>query len=170
MIRYRKRSGTRTTGSRKVRSPLYTAAMYEPSGIASAVRMTTKPKIVSQPVKVMALEPLSADEGVQQVDADDRRDDQSEEVSATHMRSIPQMSAIRMANMSTPRATATMSMPRSWRGGRQGPMQKPAGAIQIVGRWPRWADPREADRRAHRPKGRWRARLEEAGSRARRLT
>ncbi|MGY3407422.1 hypothetical protein ACVWZV_003535 [Bradyrhizobium sp. GM5.1] len=43
----------RSTGDRKVRSPLNTRVMYQPSGFVSATVMTQKRMIWSQPIIVM---------------------------------------------------------------------------------------------------------------------
>ncbi|MGY4434351.1 hypothetical protein ACVWWO_006828 [Bradyrhizobium sp. F1.13.1] len=43
----------RSTGDRKVRSPLNTLVMYQPSGFTSATIMTQKRMIWSQPIIVM---------------------------------------------------------------------------------------------------------------------
>src|SRR5579864_402630 len=102
--------------------------------------MTTNRTIVSQPVKVMGLELLPAQQRVEQVDAHDHRDDEPEEIGAAevpdegqdrerHIRSMPMTSTYRIANMTIPRITATTSMKRSWPGRRQVPIQKPGADI-----------------------------------------
>jgi hypothetical protein len=66
--------------------------------------------MVSQPVKVIALEPLPAYQRVDQVDANQGRYGQPEYVSGAHIRSIPTMSTYRIANIAIPRITAITSM------------------------------------------------------------
>src|SRR5689334_23679566 len=90
--------------------------MYRPSGSASAVRITMKSTIVSQPRKVMS-EPLPSQQRVQQVRAHEHRGDQTEQVSAAdrsddelHMRSIAKISPKRMANDAIASTKAKMSM------------------------------------------------------------
>src|SRR5690348_6826654 len=94
--------------------------------MASAVRIPQNRKMVSQPetVTVAPSELLSAQQRVEEINADEGRNDQPEQISATHIRSIPDTRASRMANITTPRSTATMSMPPSWRRARQGPIQE----------------------------------------------
>ena len=72
------RARGRGTCARRCRPPPCSC----PSGIASAVRIPTNRKIVSQPRNVIGLELLPAQQRVQEVDADEHRDDQPEQVRA----------------------------------------------------------------------------------------
>src|ERR1700733_2886289 len=83
----------------------------------------TKPKMVTQPGKVTsappqmsrqvcgrALELLPPQQRVQEIDADNRRNDQTKEIGGAHMRSIPSIRASSSRKASSPSAIATMSM------------------------------------------------------------
>src|ERR1700759_2118028 len=62
--------------------------MYVPSGIARALKITTKRKIVSQPLNVIS-ESLPTNQRVKEVSDDQHRDDEAKDVSAAHIRSTP---------------------------------------------------------------------------------
>src|SRR5579884_2818279 len=97
--------------------------------MASAVRITTNRKIVSQPRNVIS-EPLPPQQRVQEIHANDRRSDQPEQVSAAHIASIPKISATSSANTTSAISTARTSMRSDWRARREGVIQMASLSIQ----------------------------------------
>src|SRR3954470_8241726 len=83
----------RSTGERKVRSPLNTRVMYQPSGFVSATIMTQKRMICSQPITVMELtlqasgarsEPLGPQQRVSEVEQEAERNGAGERIIEDH--------------------------------------------------------------------------------------
>src|SRR5579884_1342979 len=99
--------------------------------MARTVRIAAKPKMVSQPRKVIS-ELLSPQQRVEVLDADHQRGDQAEHLGAAHIRLIPDTRPSSTANMSTAINMAMTSMDRSWLAWDQGTVRKPARRIQIL--------------------------------------
>src|SRR5689334_22568932 len=98
--------------------------------------------MVSQPVTVIRLELLSANQCVEQIGDDEHRHDEAEHVAAAHVRdqgtddgahiqSMPLTSKISRANMPMPMSTATTSMLGVLASGCDARMTIPGGGITI---------------------------------------
>jgi hypothetical protein len=89
--------------------------------------------IVSQPETVIwgdPLEPLSPQERIEEIAADEDRDDQPEHITAAHIRSIPEIRANRAAKATRAMSTATKSMLIDWPRSHEDHVQKRGQVIQ----------------------------------------
>src|ERR1700677_2344535 len=84
--------------------------MTKPKMVTQPVKVTSAPPQMSRQVRGRALELLPAQQRVQEIDADNHRNDQTKEIGGAHMRSIPSIRATGSRKASSPSAIAKMSM------------------------------------------------------------
>src|ERR1039458_2486779 len=120
VTRYSNRSIRRATGSRKVRSPLNTLAMYTPSGLVIARIRARNTKICIQPLVVIS-EFLRSQQRIEQVDHQTCTNDQHDDRFSIHIgylrrfilsefdRRIPHNRAIARRTLSQPRQRSRLA-------------------------------------------------------------